>query len=300
MSMKNGQLREITKSTVWVTVFIHLLLCVFGQLVAPQDVQLTSENFRYIVTWKPGVGTSPDTRYTVEISNLNNAQGKFTPVKRCTNITAHSCDLSRRFKSFSNLYWAQVKSVTNQSESSWVESKELLPIRDTIVGPPIVMVESNLQIIEVTLDMPLTPHKEEDSHKLKTLRDIDPYLIYIILFVDENGKAYTNRKVKPDKSGKGYYRFENLKSNFTYCVVARFESLHNYHMKDSRKICKTTSTQNTDILWIAPLVAGAGFIVVLIITGIGIWMMKEFTYLHLVQSDLPKSLIQQCRVCNIG
>ncbi|XP_051877940.1 uncharacterized protein LOC127573605 isoform X2 [Pristis pectinata] len=280
----------MTKSVLWVLIFLHLLLYVLGQLEAPQDVILLSENFRYIVTWKPGAGSPPDTRYKVEACGLD-AKGKFTPVKKCTNISTLSCDLSQRFKSFSSIYWVRVKSVTNQSESSWVESNELLPNRDTILGPPIINVKSNIQTIEVTLDMPLTPHKQRHNNKLKTLKDIDPHLIYIVILVDKNGKEYTNGKVKPDKLGKGYYLFENLKSSFTYCVVARFESLLNIYMKDSRKICITTSPKSTDILWIAPLIAATVFIIGVIGTGIMIWMLKEFICLHLVQSQLPKSLV---------
>ncbi|XP_059832389.1 interleukin-10 receptor subunit beta-like [Hypanus sabinus] len=276
-------------SVVWILIFMNLCLNVFSQLEAPQNVKLISENFRYIVTWKPGAESPPDTRYTVEACNLN-AKGIFTPVKKCTNITKLSCDLSQRFRSFSSLYWVRVKSVTNQTESTWMESNELLPNRDTILGPPIIHVKNNIQTIEVMLDMPLTPHKQGDN-KLKILKDIDPHLIYIVILFDKNGKHYMDAKIEPDKLGKGYYLFKNLKPNFTYCVVARFESLLNIHLKDSKKICLTISPQNTDIMWIAPLIAAAVFILGVIGAGFMICILKEFTYLHLVQTPLPKSLV---------
>ncbi|XP_069749857.1 interleukin-10 receptor subunit beta-like [Narcine bancroftii] len=282
----------MTKSMVWMITFLLFLSCVLGQLEAPQNVTLISENFRYVANWKPGAGSPPDTRYTVEAFQLKNAKKNFTSVKKCTNITALSCDLSQRFRSYSSIYWVRVKSISERFESSWVESNELLPSRDTILGPPIMNVTSNLQTIEVSLDMPVTPQKHRNDSKLKALMDIDPHLIYIIILVDKKDQEYANVKVIPDRrSGKGYYLFENLKPNFIYCVVASFESLINFNLKNDKKICVSTSTQNTDILWLAPLIAAGIFIIGVIVTGILIWLLKEFTYLHFVQSQLPKSLV---------
>ncbi|XP_067903824.1 interleukin-20 receptor subunit alpha-like [Heterodontus francisci] len=282
---------NMTKSAVWIIIFLHLLLHVLGQLPAPQNVDLTSVNFRYFVTWKPGARSPSGIRYTVEACNLSRNNGIFTPVKNCSNISTLSCDLSHIFKNPFALYWVRVKSITSTSESKWVESKELQPLRDTILGPPIINVRSNNQIIEVTLDMPLTPHKRKDNDKLKKVNDIDRLLTYIVILLDKDSKQYANVKVETDKLGKGYYRFENLKPKFTYCVVAKLESAQNRHTKDSTKICRTTSTQNADMLWIAPLIAVIIVIAGTIIVGIMIWMLKEFTCLHLARSQLPKSLI---------
>ncbi|XP_067853480.1 interleukin-10 receptor subunit beta-like [Heptranchias perlo] len=268
-----------------------ICILVLGQLPAPQNVNLISENFRYIVTWEAGARSPPGIRYTVAACSLSSTKGTFSAVKTCINITTLSCDLSQRFKVPSSLYWVRVKSVTSTSESKWVESKELQPNRDTILGPPIVNVNSRKQTIEVTLDMPLTPHKQGDNHSPKTVNDIDPSLIYIITLLDKDNKQYAKHKVKPDKSGNGFYKFENLKPKFTYCVIAKFESTHNYHIKDSKKICKTTSPQNTDMLWIAPLIAVLVFVVGTIIVSTVAWIVKEFTCLHRAQSQLPKSLI---------
>ncbi|XP_078402291.1 interferon alpha/beta receptor 2-like [Cetorhinus maximus] len=233
----------MAKSAVSIIMFLHHLLYVLGQLPKPpRNVNLTSVNFRYFVTWEPGTGSPPGTRYTVTACNLSSGTGIFIPVKKCINISTLSCDLSQTFKIFSDLYWVQVMSITSTSKSKWVESNELLPLRDTILGPPIINVTSNNQTIEVTLDMPLTPHKVND--KPKKVNNIDQSLIYIVTLLDKDDKEYAFDKVAPDESGKGYYQFENLKPKFTYCVVAKFGSTANHHTKDSRKICTTMSPKN--------------------------------------------------------
>ncbi|XP_072361281.1 interleukin-20 receptor subunit alpha-like isoform X2 [Scyliorhinus torazame] len=279
---------SMAKSAVWIIMLSPLLLHVLGQLPTPQNVKLTSVNFKYFVTWKAGAGSVPGTRYIVTACDLR-SNGTFIPVKKCINITTMSCDLSQTFKIFHDLYWVRVISITNTSKSNWVESNELLPLRDTILGPPIVNVTSNIQTIKITLDMPLTPHKDND--KPMTVKGIDLSLIYIVTLLDKDGKELALDKVEPDESGKGVYQFKNLKTKSTYCVTATFLSTTNKNTKDSRKICTTTSPQNADILWIAPLIAVLVFIASTIICSFVIWMLKEFAHLHLTQSKLPKSLI---------
>ncbi|XP_041051957.1 uncharacterized protein LOC121282330 isoform X2 [Carcharodon carcharias] len=279
----------MAKSPMSIIMFLHHLLYVLGQLpTPPRNVNLTSVNFRYFVTWEPGTGSPPGARYTVATCNLSGT-GIFIPVKKCINISTLSCDLSQTFKTFSDLYWVQVMSITSTSKSKWVESNELLPLRDTILGPPIINVTSNNQTIEVTLDMPLTPHK--DNNKPKKVNNIDQSLIYIVTLLDKDNKEYAFDKVAPDESGKGYYQFENLKPKFTYCVVAKFGSTANHHTKDSRKICATMLPKNADMMWIAPLTAVLVFIAGTIICIVVIWILKEFAHLLLTQSQLPKSLV---------
>ncbi|XP_072450799.1 uncharacterized protein [Chiloscyllium punctatum] len=278
---------SMAKSAVWTVMFLHLLLHVLGQLPAPQNVKLTSVNFKHIVTWKPGTGSPPGTRYTVESCMLRNAD-RFIPVKHCINISTLSCDVSWTFTSFSDLYWVRVRSTTSTDQSNWVESKELCPLRDTILGPPIINVTSNNQIIEVSLDMPLTPQK--DNKKLKTVKNIDNSLKYIIILLSKDGSEYVSETVWPDDSGKGYFKFNNLKPKFTYCVTTRFDSISNPNTKNSRKICTTTSPQNTNIMWIAPMVAALLLIAGAVIITLVIWLLKQFTCLCLAKSQLPKSL----------
>ncbi|XP_059507270.1 interferon gamma receptor 1-like isoform X2 [Stegostoma tigrinum] len=279
---------SMAKPAVWIVMFLHLLLHVLGQLPAPQNVKLNSVNFKHFATWKPGTGSPPGTRYTVEYCTLRNAN-RFIPVEHCINISMLSCDLSRTFTTFRDLYWVRVRSATSTGQSNGAESNELYPLRDSVLGPPIINVTSDNQIIEVTLDMPLTPQREND--KLKTVKDIDRSLKYVVILLNKDGSEYATETVWPDDSGKGYYQFKNLKSKFTYCVVTRFDSVSNHNTKDSRKICTTTSPQNTNIMWIAPLVAGLLFIAGAVITAVVIWLLKEFTCLCLTKSQLPKSLV---------
>ncbi|XP_078067824.1 interferon alpha/beta receptor 2-like [Mustelus asterias] len=278
----------MAKSAVRIIMLSHLILHVLGQLLAPQNVKLTSVNFRYLVTWKAGAGSGLDTWYSVAACNLSKSNGTFIPVEKCTNISTLSCDLSQTFENFRNLYWVRVKSITSTSKSKWVESNELLPMRDTILGPPLINITSHVQTINITLDMPLTPHKDKDESM--TVQNIDSTLIYILTLLDKDGKRLALDTVRPDDSGKGYYQFENLKSKSTYCVSARFWSAANKHTKDSVKLCTITSPQNADILWIALLIAVLVFIGGASLCCVVVWMLREFTYLCFAESKLPKSL----------
>ncbi|XP_060688190.1 uncharacterized protein LOC132820218 [Hemiscyllium ocellatum] len=278
---------SMAKSAVWTVMFLHLLLHVLGQLPAPQNVKLTSVNLKHIVTWKPGTGSPPGTQYTVETSMLWNAD-RFVPVKYCINISTLSCDLSWTFTSSSHLYWLRVRSTTSTDQSNWVESKEFCPVRDTILGPPIINVTSNNQIIEVSLDMPLIPQK--DNEKLNTLKNIYTDVKYVIILHSKDGSEYESEIVRPDDSGKGYFKFNKLKPMVTYCVTTRLETMTNPNMRNSRKICITTSPQSTNVKWIGPMVAALLLIAGAFTIALVIWLLKDFACLCLAKSQLPKSL----------
>eukprot|EP00062_Callorhinchus_milii_P000876 gi/632935410/ref/XP_007890021.1/ PREDICTED: uncharacterized protein LOC103177591 isoform X1 [Callorhinchus milii] len=242
----------MAKSTVWILVFYHqLLVLVLGWLAPPQNATLTSENFKYIFKWEPGAGSPPDTIYVVEIWRLNRDK-MFKPVKECTNITVRTCDLSSKFETTTDLYWARVKSIISASESNWTESKELQPFRDSSIGPPIVAVIGKEWSLKVTLTTPKISLKERNSSSLEIWKNTCGCLCYIVNLFNKN-KRMESRYLEATNLGIAVTVFEDLQPVSLYCVVAKFDCLAGHSIM-STKYCYSTPTQSADIQWISILV----------------------------------------------
>uniref|UniRef100_A0A8C9L9Q5 Amidase domain-containing protein n=1 Tax=Pavo cristatus TaxID=9049 RepID=A0A8C9L9Q5_PAVCR len=57
------------------------------------------------------------------------------------------------------IYWARVRAVQDGKLSPWVSSSELLPYRDTIVGPPTLSWQLQGHNLSINLSAPLTPYQ---------------------------------------------------------------------------------------------------------------------------------------------
>ncbi|XP_043913603.1 uncharacterized protein LOC122790097 [Protopterus annectens] len=207
----------------------------------PLNVTIVSENFYNLLKWNAVDDDSNNTRYTVEVMKLGES---WKVVPTCLKIHARECNLSEMIsQNISNIYdkyWARVTLDFGENNATWVESEELQPYSQTVIGPPHLSFNCSNQEDVVALSMPWTPFKTNESRNM-LLSEIFPGLKYVI-------KLYSESEEKEDvfvkydtKLKETFYSFSNLAPSTNYCVTAR---LHRYglHSRSHDIICCTTNS----------------------------------------------------------
>ncbi|XP_074782450.1 interferon lambda receptor 1 isoform X2 [Athene noctua] len=117
----------------------------------PQNVTLLSKDFDMILTWTPGEGSPPDVTYTVSQEHMDN----WIKVPHCKNIHRTSCNLTCVLPNFFVKVRAQVKAVSGQFQSPWVESQSKEYHLDVELAPPLLNVDVKENLIRVNASFPL-------------------------------------------------------------------------------------------------------------------------------------------------
>ncbi|POI26017.1 hypothetical protein CIB84_010234 [Bambusicola thoracicus] len=79
------------------------------------------------------------------------------------NSTGSSWACELHFNDIHGIYWARVRAVQDGEPSPWVSSSELLPYRDTIVGPPTLSWQLQGHNLSINLSAPLTPYQSRNG-----------------------------------------------------------------------------------------------------------------------------------------
>ncbi|XP_074782451.1 interferon lambda receptor 1 isoform X3 [Athene noctua] len=120
----------------------------------PQNVTLLSKDFDMILTWTPGEGSPPDVTYTVRYESQEHMDN-WIKVPHCKNIHRTSCNLTCVLPNFFVKVRAQVKAVSGQFQSPWVESQSKEYHLDVELAPPLLNVDVKENLIRVNASFPL-------------------------------------------------------------------------------------------------------------------------------------------------
>ncbi|XP_072191935.1 uncharacterized protein [Excalfactoria chinensis] len=142
---------------------LHLLLSLascallWGTPLPPRGVRLWAQNFHVQLRWEPDPRAPNGTAYQVE---WRKRTSHWTRADTCGNNSTGSswvCEL--HCNDIHGIYWARVRAVQDGKLSPWVSSSELLPYRDTIVGPPTLSWQLQGHNLSINLSAPLTPYR---------------------------------------------------------------------------------------------------------------------------------------------
>ncbi|TNN53002.1 Interferon alpha/beta receptor 2 [Liparis tanakae] len=129
---------ETTGPGMLLLLHLHLVVCV--SLPAPSNVSISSFNMEHTLRFRPGLGTPPNTCFTVQ-TLFRLRKKTWRPVAACLKLAAgQTCDLTRAFKDPLNHYQARVQAFTPTQTSDWTSSGPFWPLSDTVLGPPDVSV----------------------------------------------------------------------------------------------------------------------------------------------------------------
>lgn len=128
-----------------------------GTPLPPRGVRLWAQNFHVQLRWEPDPRAQNGTAYQVE---WRKRTSHWTRADTCgENSTGSSWACELHFNDIHGIYWARVRAVQDGEPSPWVSSSELLPYRDTIVGPPTLSWQLQGHNLSINLSAPLTPYQ---------------------------------------------------------------------------------------------------------------------------------------------
>ncbi|XP_043913691.1 interferon alpha/beta receptor 1-like [Protopterus annectens] len=214
------------------------------------NVTIISENFYNLLKWSAVDDDSTNTRYTVEVMKLGMP---WKVVPRCLKISARDCELSqktsRRLFDIHDRYWARVIVESNENNATCVESQELLPYSQTVIGPPHLSFNCSNQVAVVALSMPLTPIKTNEGRNMR-LSEIFLGLKYIIKLYNEDMELEQEVPRSSQEWKETVHSFSNLRPSTNYCVTARLDRRGSHSREHVMLCCTTSSTEHT---WISVL-----------------------------------------------
>lgn len=191
---------------------VLLLFCHVGQLVAGEWIRpyFASRNFKNVLHWdnvdNPGGG---EVLYSVLYRS--DEMPAFRPKAACQNLTALSCDLTAETPYIYDVYYyARVEAHTGPIG----KTRRFSPMRDTVLGPPILSVIPTPSSLRVTVTLPLAPDNKtsiEDIFNNSIFASQKPPTFYTLNITHPKWAA----QVKRSHSGQFDVPLKN--NNTEYC-----------------------------------------------------------------------------------
>nr|CAJ15795.1 interferon alpha/beta receptor 2 [Gallus gallus] len=199
----------------------------------PDNLQMTSNNFQHILSWRAHSDPTVPTYYRVLYSSHSN----WKIAKQCSRIVQPFCNLTDDFQVVSDEYSAFVQSFVGTE----VFNSSLLyfsPLSETFLGPPEFNLSSCVHCINITIKLPPT-HLRKNG-KLLSLFDIYNKVDYEITLrtVGEEHKRSPEKVTEEPFSTV----IEELYPNRNYCVSVMVTASLNKHSIPSAWKCITTDS----------------------------------------------------------
>ncbi|XP_077340544.1 interferon alpha/beta receptor 2-like [Lithobates pipiens] len=195
----------------------HLPLLAIGILLPPRNLNITSRNFKHILTWEEP-NTESDIFYNV-VYQIN--YGLFSPADNCSNITSRHCDLTKLFSGFLGRYSARVQSFTSTERSEPSPPTPIFkPLNDTVVGPPIVDVVVAGSGINISISLPVSYLWNKEKKNFDSILTAYPTIDYKIYLNSPPEKPIT--EVSHVESFT--IPIPSLYPSTTYCVTVSMDS----------------------------------------------------------------------------
>ncbi|XP_037543093.1 interleukin-10 receptor subunit beta [Nematolebias whitei] len=242
---------------------------VSGVLVSPTNVRLSSNNLDLVLKWDPPDGSPSGVIYTTEfkssVSGYRNG---------CVNISAPECDLTSSVSRYGT-YTGRVRVLLGAESSPWVESNQIIPDKDTIIGSPNVSVLSNGWTLEVSITDP----EFHDS----SLRDVYSSASYNITY----WKRGQEEKSKYELVKQTRVVLNNLDPKSEYCVQVRIVTDRNPNpSKSSSIICESTTDEESQ--WVPAVIAS-----VVMVGVVALVVLVVLNWTKISQSLFPKEALPQ-------
>uniref|UniRef100_A0A663EPL2 Interleukin-22 receptor subunit alpha-2 n=1 Tax=Aquila chrysaetos chrysaetos TaxID=223781 RepID=A0A663EPL2_AQUCH len=202
--------------------------------IKPQKVEFRSLNFNSTLHWQPGrAREARDTVYFVQYKKLAGrsqhsltsfllflhryGQSTWQNKDDCWGIQNHVCDLTTETSDIQEPYYGRVKAVSAGVYSDWSLSCRFTPWRETMIGPPtVIVIHSNKSII-LKLQAPRSPYKRKRGSKIPMTNYYD--LLYQVFII--NNLLDEQHRVPVYEGKDKVIKIENLRPGLSYCVVAK-------------------------------------------------------------------------------
>ncbi|XP_029314458.1 cytokine receptor family member b1 [Cottoperca gobio] len=201
---------------------ILLLDSVRSSLPAPVNLSISSVNFNHVLSWVPGPGTPPGTRY-----KINRRVNRKAKLMLNSNTTSIKLKLRNDYK-----YELTVQASYKKTLSPESEKKTFEPLRDTEIGPPKVSLAGCGNCIQINISLP----EADESTNINDMKGF--YGAHFkVLWRKPKEKLTEGSIITPNKS----YTLNNLLSGTEYCVKVRTLINANRNTKPSAWNCTFSS-----------------------------------------------------------
>ncbi|GCC26227.1 interleukin-10 receptor subunit beta-like isoform X1 [Chiloscyllium punctatum] len=172
------------------THFLLLMLSLYGTdavLHPPRKLRFTSVNTENILHWDPAVNYSQAVRYNVQYRRYGWNE-TYIPVKHCTGIPHHHCDLTQETWDFNVQIVAWVRSFVGNITSEWERSDNFKPRDSTSFGLPSFNVEAKPDIIRVNISPP-TLHWKGRNRSMEEVFTNNTLMYIVHIHVNNTDKS---------------------------------------------------------------------------------------------------------------
>ncbi|PKU39583.1 interleukin-20 receptor subunit alpha-like isoform x2 [Limosa lapponica baueri] len=215
-----------------------------GTPLPPRDVRLEAQNFHVCLSWEPDPGSPSGTTYQVEWRGRNSPWTKAGACWGNSTGSSRACELY--FDDIYDIYWARVRAVAGGELSEWVNSSELQPYRDTIVGPPMLSWLLQGDTVSVNVTLPLTPYRSEAGF-YKPVEEVLWKLWYWLSLYEGDVLI---QKV-PCRRGRedAPCIFRYLKPSTRYCIWTRAANMARERSREAEQCLVTPSSPAGLAVW---------------------------------------------------
>ncbi|KAM4700077.1 uncharacterized protein O3C94_001351 [Discoglossus pictus] len=274
---------------------LPMLLCCFltltvsATLVRPWNITLSSENFQHVLTWEDKNNES-SVRYSVQYMEINRHGPR--PVRECSNITVQYCDLTDYFTDLHGTYCAAVQSFSDNQASTWSWTSVLVPLEQTLLGPPIVDVVPCERSVNVTIRPPVSHLKSKDGKSTICMlsENVYPIMSYTIQLLQPDVKPWRTAKLTMDAFTETFTTtIPDLLPNTNYCISASASANLNSHQIPSAYRCVITRGGGDST---PAYIAGAVFGGLVLLIGLVLFLiaLDRSGYLCMKRKFFPKVL----------
>ncbi|XP_007575068.1 interleukin-10 receptor subunit beta-like [Poecilia formosa] len=243
---------------------------VSGVLSSPTNVQLTSRDLNLVLSWDPPAEAPSGLIYTTEFRSLVT---DYSP--GCVNITTFQCELSNFNISCYGTYIAKVRALLGEDASAWVESKDIMLDRDTLISPPSVSLLPIGQTLEVSIKDP--------EFKICSLRNVYSIVSYKITYWKEGQEE--QERIHNDYQ-QDRVILDDLDPLTKYCVQVQLITLTN-PTESSGVLCERTGdTKNSPV--VAAVIACAVIAVAVAVTVPAVVKWKSISHFIWPKVSLPR------------
>ncbi|XP_056113143.1 interleukin-22 receptor subunit alpha-2 [Rhinichthys klamathensis goyatoka] len=179
--------------------------------MAPLEVQFHSLDFRNVLRWKHPNKAAKNLKYFVQYKIYGDKE--WTNSDHCQGIHKLECDLSQATSDPREWYYARVRSLSPEGNSSWVLSHRFYPQWETSFSPPQIKATVTGQTITVQIRPPRTPLRGQKGRMRVTKLQKLIFRIYLM----HNG---VEEEVHETDSCSKELVIESLRPKTTYCLQA--------------------------------------------------------------------------------
>ncbi|XP_051258986.1 interferon alpha/beta receptor 2 [Dicentrarchus labrax] len=247
---------------MWMLTWLPQVLPVMSKLPQPINVNLTSDHFRHMLRWDPGLGTPTGVYYRVAVHTERGTS--WVPVAGCEHVQHQRvCNLTESFNLTEVLnnpdsaYFYQITPLPESLPRISYTSSLFKPIRDTHLDPPLLTVTPCGSNMCVELQPPM--------EHLRKIYELLPYRLSI--------KCNANGVDREKDTEESRVIFDNLAPGIQCCVAVCFkESMWRRKSNYSQPVCAFTTaiyTQDTLISTVLSSLVIIGVVVLAVLASAG-------------------------------